>query len=385
MVVIKTMKEMKKIIITGLLAVALVACTKESTTGPGAGGNEISLEITPTVAQTSQEEAIETRARVSGTSFSLGDRVGLFIAGSNVPASIYDNILALRGGAGWGYYLNGLYNGTVLSGFSDWNTITLHGYYPYDANVTNLNSIPFRIADETSPGSGEAVATEEEVSVDYMVAGTKTKDMSTSAPTDYLTLEFHHLMTAIDINLTKPYQGPNLLLDRAVLEIGAVGGGGGGTRSLSINGTYSANNSGIPNLSAELTATTSVKKLTMNYTSTNKIVSHNSNRRSPLLIMPELRHNVTPGLEDAEVTITLYFTETNGDPYVFEDIDSDGSGNPQIKFNLSDIANAADDDGLLAGKVYLINASVGTYVKFTGSFWIVSDPIEDDGEQKIEI
>lgn len=381
---------MKKIIsIASLLAVILTACSRESGPDSACTGEKVSFRVVPTVVGSSVSGDLHTRARVTADDgFATGSQVGLAIEKAAAPAlaAYYDNFRALHNGTTWEYWLNNSPVGTMLSGFSDWNLITLRGYYPYDASVTDLSAVPFSIAAQGA--AGEASAYEDQVSVDYMVAGPQSKDMF-SDPV-LLELEFNHLFTAIDVKLRKAYVGPALKLVRATFEIG-------GTREFGIAGTYNAKNPNMTDLGTNVSVTPlGIRKLDVSYNSSKKTFGHNTvfnaGNTSPLIIMPELRQNAVAGNEDATVKITLYFEDTDGNPFVFEDVADDGNGNPVISFALSSVDNTAAgsaDRGLLAGCVYSIEVAVGTYVKFSGAPVIIGRDIEDadndDDSQFIEI
>ena len=375
--VVKTMKDMKKILLICLLATAFAACSKDSGT-VGETGEKVDIRILPTVV--SAEAGQATRARISGTAFPVNSQLGLAVktSPSNVSINaIYDNVMSLYNGTTWGYYLDGVYSGTVLAGFKDWGAINLCGYYPYNASATNIAAVPFRIAS----GSPTATASEEQVTVDYMVAAPKTKDLLNNMPAGYLSLEFSHVMTAIDIRLRRAYVGPDITLVKAKFEIAAP-------RSFTVAGTINAMTPSMTDMGSNITANETVQVLEVAY---NKVVTYRSDYlQSPLLILPELRQNGT--LVNAEMKITLYFNDTNGNPFVFEDRDatnSDGNGNPVITFNLSAIDNTAGgsaDKGFLAGSVYTVQASIGNYVKFAGVPKIVQETLDDAGNPEyIEI
>jgi hypothetical protein len=348
---------MKILACTLLAAVALASCAKESP--ETAAGDMVELRIVPTVVEaTTGDIGVVTRAKliIEGGQFPVGSMIGLAISAptaSPAIASFYDNFYALYGGDAWRYYLNNINSGSTLSGFSSWNNIELYGFYPYDPSVTDLSSVPFSIA-TLNNGVGEG--TETTALTDYMVAGTKTKDMNTSS--GELTLEFNHMMTAIELFIGRlTVTSPVLKLGSVTFEIVE------GDREFIISGTYNAVNPDVTNMQNNINTAGSITatKMTITYPSSANI-STSSATPKLLVIMPELRQNDTVGNEDATVRMTFSFVDQDGSPYLFEDITS---GEPSVEFKLSDITNSGTTDlGLLAGYSYGIKATVGTYTHF---------------------
>jgi hypothetical protein len=355
-------------VLAALTTLALVSCSKESPQQTAAG-SEVELRIVPTVVEAASGDiGVVTRAKVDEEDgkFPVGTMIGLGIsapAASPAIASFYDNFYASYDGGVWRYYLNNINAGTTLSGFSNWNTIALYGYYPYDPAATDLGAVPFSIA-TLNGGVGEG--SETTALTDYMVAGTRTKDMNTAS--GEVTLQFGHMMTAIELYInrissitTSNPALPILKLGSVTFEIVT------GTRKFVISGTYTAINPDMTDMQNNINPAgrTTATKMTITYPSSPTITySSNSALITPrlLVIMPELRQNSMAGNEDATVRLTFSFTDQDGSPYLLENI---AGGKPSVEFNLSAISNSGTTDkGLLAGYSYGIKATVGTYTHF---------------------
>lgn len=335
----------------------------------------VSFSVIPSAGQDpASGNPIATRARVNGT-FAVESQVGLGIERvDGAMSGIYTNFFTRFNGTDWLYYLDGISNGTLLSGFASWGEINIYGYYPYNNAVTNLEQVPFRIA--SNPAAGVSYALDSEAQTDYMVAASKTKNMSDAGTaTSTVPLEFSHLMTAIEFSVRRlNYNGalPLIKLDKVVYEISGV-------RSFGIAGTYTAKNPDMANMSANLDITESANRLEITYPNSANITSTSYTDRL-LVIFPELRLTTGSGRDtdnNATVTLTFHFTDQDGTPYVFEE---EGVGNPSVSFELSEITNSGNDKGLLAGYTYTIQATVGTYTKFTVPTGptIVDEPLDDD-------
>lgn len=371
---------MKKIALIALLGLSLTGCSKDSVERTDLG-EKVPIMAEAVIAGDAGSD-LETRARQNTGGkglFDVGSQIGLGLTNSSDGSfgPVYDNMMGLYSGTNWGYYIDGIYNGLILSGFSSWVYVNLYGYYPYDNTVTDFTNIPFRIAEMT--GSDTAEAYEDEVSVDYMVAGPKSKSMSASG---YLSLQFHHIFTGIDVRLRREHTGPDIILAGATFEIS-------GGQSFGISGKYTAKTLVTTDPGANVhTIDESATELEIYYTSADKIIKHAQSptafQQSPLAVMPELRCKTgNGGADDATVTITLHFTDTDGDPYIFED----KAGDPVISFLLSSVDNGSGaDKGLLAGYVYAIQASIGSYVQFSGGPKIVyQDLVDDEDPEYIKI
>lgn len=329
-----------------LWVIAAAACSEEPTDNPALTG-DIEFSIVPQVA-----DAIETRAAVVGETFGSGAQVGLRLEATVVPKinSMYDNFYTTYNGTGWRYFLNGVNVGARLSGFSNWGTVSVMGYYPYNAAATNFDAIPFRVT------ADDGTATKEEATTDYMVAQTKTKTMANNE--SEVTLKFEHLMTYVYLYLTRSYQGPQLILHKVALELD-------NGREFIIAGTFDARNPDMTDIPGLITpmATKNRIEITTNYTITS---STSGTYTIPLVIMPQL----VEADGSANVTVTLYFTNAvDGTEFLFDD-----QGNPQMTFALSDIDGGL---GFQRGKQYRLTATLGTYTHFEGAPTVDFRPIED--------
>lgn len=362
---------------------ALTSCIKETElTRPG--NDEVPLHIVPTIIEaTAGGIDATTRAKITGA-FPIGSVMGLRIsapAASPPIASFYDSFYGLFGGDAWRYYLNDVSAGTVLSGLSSWGNIELSAYYPYDDAATDLTAIPFSIA---TLNGAEAVGSEMTLT-DYMVAGTQTKNMTTGTPSGELALEFHHLMTAIDLLIHKTGNANAPILRLASVTFKIEGG-----REFVIAGTYNAINPDMTNMQNNINAAgrTTATQMTFTYPSSPNISTTRGARL--LLMMPELRQNTDAGNEDATITMTFSLTDQDGSPYLIEGF---ADGNPVVTFNLSSITNSGTTDkGLLAGYSYAVQAIVDTYIRFAAPATGTPTPphvnyvIEDaDDDNHIEI
>lgn len=359
---------MKNILFICIALLSLASCAKEVGVGPD--GDAVQFSIVPDVASSVSSGQL-TRAKVDGV-FASTDRVGLNITSSTPSANInamYSNFYATYNGVTWGYYVLGgnSYLGTILSGFASWGNISVVGYYPYDPAMSNVGAdftaIPFSIGDVVSPGVGSTTA--ERAAVDYMVAGTKTKDMST--PGSDVGLAFDHMMTSLSLYWRRDYQGPQIKLTNVKFEIS------GGSRSFGIGGTYNAVNPNMTDPSSNLNVTDNVT--TLNIAFDQVFTYSNGYRELPLLIMPQLRQTTgADGADDATVTVTLTFVDAFGSPYRFDNF----TGDPSFSFKLSDITNQGQTDkGLLTGWNYRLAVNLGAYIRFKGAPYVV-DPALDD-------
>lgn len=337
-----------------LLAFAMASCSEEIHDSPALNGSA-ELRILPQVTGT-----VQAKAAVAGASFASGAQVGLRLASSvQTLNGMYNNFYASYNGTDWRYFLNGTNTGTRLSGFSNWGTVTVMGYYPYNGDVTDFSAIPFRIAGD------DGVSTRDEATTDYMVAGTKTKQMATGAGT--VTLEFEHLMTYVYLYLTRTYQGPALTLHKVTLEID--------NRDFVVAGTYKANNPDMSNISGLITPLKTTTKLEITI---NQTISTGAGAIAtvPLVIMPEL----AAAGGDATVTVTLYFNDADGLPFYFDDHNRD---NPVMTFSLSSVDSGS---GFLRGKQYRLSATLGTFVHFNGVPVVEDRPIDGNtDDEHIEI
>lgn len=337
-----------KIALSCLLALPTVSCAER-------GGDEtVSFSIAPTVAETVPEDIAQsgTRAKVTGA-FPSGSMIGLRItAPSATLSSVYNNFFAAFNGSAWFYYLDNVNAGDRLSGFSNWGTISVDGYYPYSNTVTDLSEIPFRIA---ALNGGVAEGTEVTVGTDYMVAATQTKNMIIPDPAGAIPLQFGHLMTAIEFEMNRSSSGvPLLVLTDVTFRIS----GGAPARKFTVSGKYDAISPDMGKMTNNITVGDTADTMFITYPSAPKWTS-SSVVRVLLVMMPEIRK--APTDDDATITMTFRFNDQDGAHYLFEDI---AGGDPSITFNLSDISNAGNDDGLLAGWSYAVKATLGYYTKF---------------------
>jgi len=377
------MRRTLQITFLGLAALTAAACGKERITG-GGSDSKVAFGIEPTIVAGGSESIgqVATRAKVDGT-FPAGSIIGLGIAadGTTLP-SFYSNFFAQMntGAVGvWYYYLNGVNNGMQLAGFANWGNIQVYGYYPYNSAVTDVSDIPFRIA-TLSGAPGEATATDADVSTDYMVSNTGLKNMTTNTPAGNLSLQFRHLMTAIELRINRSNGNiPMLKLDHVTYTIDSG-------RSFIVSGTYTAHNPDLINLSANITPGDAASTLAVSYPSSANISGSSVSTRL-LVIMPELRQTTgAGGADDATVTLTFSFTDQDngagGSHYEFQTFPG---GDPVVSFKLSDITNTGDDNGLLAGYTYAVTATIATYTQFlaptTGTPMpphVNFDPLVDD-------
>lgn len=351
---------MKKIFIISLAALALAACARETDNG---GDREVGLQIMPRLASSASVEV--TRARQDGD-FTVGTRVGLSIESADITMPVkYNNFYGLSNGKidnkdSWSYYIDGLNYGTYLAGFKSWRNITVMGYFPYNEEVTDVEHIPFSLAQEDTLIPGTASTTKDKVISDHMVATTATKDMEETPSGGLVTLNYEHIMTSIDFNIYKTYQGPQVMLEKIRFEVD-------GTREFVINGTYTALNNGTVDVATAYNNDgESVQTLDVEYNFTLPTSSPSVATR-PMIIMPPLEHDGTLGFEDATVTMTFFFVDANGDPFDFED---SADPQPKLSFNLSAVNNGTTGapvyGGLRPGYKYTVSAYVGTYVRFEG-------------------
>jgi hypothetical protein len=360
---------MKHLLITLLLASGFASCAKETPQQQPTDGEAVQLKIVPTVMEAGAGNiGAATHAKVEDNLFPLGAMMGLGIsapAATPALAAFYQNFYALNGGDAWRYYLNGVNAGTVLSGFSSWNDIELYGYYPYDATATDLTQIPFRIA---TLNGAVAEGTDATAMTDYMVAGTKTKNMATPSPAGELTLEFGHTMTAIDLYINR-VSVTNNSNNMPALKLGSVTFDIAGGREFIVAGTYNAIDPDMTTMQSNITPGETATQMTITYPQATNINYVAVSAVNPLparllVIMPELRHiPATAGFEDATVTLTFSFVDQDGTEYLLEDVPG---GKPTITFKLSDITNSGTTDmGLLAGYSYGVTATIGTYTHFS--------------------
>jgi len=369
-----------KIMFLGLLAWTAAACSR----GRGDDGDgTVAFSVVPTIQSglSGEMDGVATRARVTGTSFPQGSAIGLELTSDAVTLpAFYTNFYAqCNAGGVWYYYLNGMNIGPLLAGFLNWGNIKVCGYYPYNAAVTAIDKIPFRIATLTAPDSDEATGTDAYVGTDYMVSSTGSKNMSSPG---YVTLQFMHLMTAIDLQVTRS-DGyvPVLRLDTVVYQID-------NDRRFIISGTCNAKDPDLTSMANNILRGDSAAKMTISYPSGTNITTTVTQRL--LIIMPELRQSNPAGVDDATVKLTFRFTDQDGSHYLFDNI---AGGDPSVSFKLSDVSNAGTADrGLLAGTTYRVTASVGTYTHFaaptTGvpmSPHINDLPLTDEEKEPIDI
>lgn len=353
--------------LSALLALALGSCAADD--GPHDGGR-ISFGIVPAVAQAEVGGIAETRAMITGA-FPSGSTIGLRLtAPSAAPAisSVYNSFHAAFNGGVWFYYLDNINAGDRLSGFSSWGTVTVYGYHPYSNLVADLGVIPFRIA---SMSGSTAEGTEASVATDYMVAEPRSKDMTASSGD--IPLRFGHVMTAIEFEISRSLSSVAALkLKDATFRIS----GGSPAREFTVSGTFSALNPDMADLGASVASGETAAEMIVSYPSAPSINS-SSITRMLLVMMPELRQ--TSAADDATVTITFRFTDQDGSLYEFEEF---AGGNPSVTFNLSDVSNAGNDNGLLAGWSYAVKAVLGGYTKFSapaaGTPHVNYDELADD-------
>ena len=119
---------MKKIALIALLGLSLTGCGKESVERTDLG------EKVPIMAEAviagDDGSNIETRARQNTGGkglFDVGSQIGLGLTNSSDGSfgPVYDNMMGLYSGTNWGYYIDGIYNGLILSGFSSWGYVKL--------------------------------------------------------------------------------------------------------------------------------------------------------------------------------------------------------------------------------------------------------------------
>ena len=390
------MKTLRKISIIGLLALAAAACTKEQTIGGGGqteSGQKVDFAILPTLGggvSGSIDAPDDTRAQVNPTVlgvFPTGLQVGLSIfasAPANPLPSLYNNFYTSTNTVGtYNYFLGGINSGPLLSGFTNWNVISVYGYFPYNGAVTNIAAIPFSVA-TPSATPGEATTTDVLSQTDYMVAGTATKNMAagTGIP---VTLQFKHLMTAIELYVSRSNSSMNIPMQLAQVTYEITNTTG--SRSFGVSGTYTAKNPNMTNMTGNIAAGATATKMTVSYAPPTTAAITNTGYRL-LIIMPELRQNATAGNEDATLKLTFLFNDNNGNHYVFEDY----PGDPSVSFTLSSVTNAVDatlnpagDNGLLAGYTYRVVASIGTYTHFAAPKDGVPTPIVVDPDQSLPL
>jgi hypothetical protein len=255
--------------------------------------------------------------------------------------------------------------GSRLSGFANWNDITVYGYFPYNEAATDLSALPFTIA---ALDGGEYRGSETTALTDHMVAAPVIKDMSTPNPAGDLRLDFRHLMTAVELLIHRAvgsdYNLPVLKLGSVTFEISGAGG-----RTFAVSGSYNAKTP-MTAPADNITVDATTNKMTIHYPTATNIgytplpqTDANYPRRL-LVIMPELRQKAVAGFEDARIKMTFHFTDTDGGHYQFDDYAP--GVDPSVEFDLSSITNAngSDDNGLLAGYRYAVRATVGTYIRF---------------------
>ncbi len=357
------MKNIMRTTLPALALFALASCIEDKPERPGEG-DEMELRIVPVISQTSSgniTDEVMTRALVDGA-FPVGSMIGLGISAPGATPALsplYNDFYATFGGDAWRYSLDpGVRASDRLSGFSTWGAIEVYGYYPYDADVTDLGAIPFEIA---ALDGAEAKGTEVTATNDYMVAGTQAKNMAVPTGTD-LPLHFGHMMTSIELIISRilgneslSQRYPVLTLARVTFEITD------GAREFVVSGTYDATNPDTSVLTNNITAVGKTQKMVIDYPSSPEITYYSSAANTPpvlLIIMPELRQKAGAGFEDAEVTMTFDFRDQDGE---FIELDD---GPATLSFRLSEVANAGNDNGLLAGYSYAITARVGTYTHF---------------------
>jgi hypothetical protein len=340
----KQMKSMKKIrntLMIPLLALAAASCSEGMHDNPA----EVEIRIIPQAQVTG---TVETKAAIGidGSTFGTGAQVGLKVTSSaKTLDNMYSNFYASPNSGVWNYFLNGINVGAKLSGFSDWGTVTVMGYHPYNYNNGNpvdFDAIPFRIAGN----SGNT--TQAEATIDYMVAEKKSKLMNNGV--NAVELKFEHLMTYLYLYLSRSDQGPALTLSRVTLEIN-------NGRSFVVDGTYKANAgaSDMSNIPALITPGSTSATLDIE---TDQAITTSSTGITtvPLVIMPQLA--TTDG--DATITATFYFLDGDKNPYKFDSPLTD----PSVSFKLSDVSSGA---GLLRGNQYRITATLRTYIHFDGA------------------
>lgn len=133
------------------------------------------------------------RTRVTDTGFEDGDRIGLFVAVQDAPLEIGGNLvnnepLTLGGGA-WtaGHTL-----------YWDEGTFNAYAYYPYTAQVSSIEDMPFSVSTEQGTVDG-ASGIDGYESSDFLYARTE----GVSASNAPVSLTFRHVMSKLTVRLIK--------------------------------------------------------------------------------------------------------------------------------------------------------------------------------------
>lgn len=133
------------------------------------------------------------RTRVTDTGFEDGDRIGLFVAVQDAPLEIGGNLvnnepLSLGGGA-WTA-------GRTL--YWDEGTFNAYAYYPYTAQVSSIEDMPFSVSTEQGTVDG-ASGMDGYESSDFLYARTE----GVSASNAPVSLTFRHVMSKLTVRLIK--------------------------------------------------------------------------------------------------------------------------------------------------------------------------------------
>jgi hypothetical protein len=356
-------------------------------------GEATAIRIIPTL--TSGTDA--TRAAIIGTTFPLSSTIGVCVinAGGGTPGvphmAGYQNVRGVAEGAAWGWYVNGIYAGGTLAGFSSNSPqLNIYGYAPY-SNATTFDQINQKLTVPFEIGTTDATA-----SRDYMVA----RPVIGFTYTPLAELEYHHVMTCLRFSLRREYtkrgevapalpplyiKTIQLLLDDGVgtpvEEIGVKGTIEASKAFVNYGHTYSE-----PDKTA-LVVTDKVASLTVTYTNAELPISlYNAGTASSVpyewldcdILIPELDASIVT----ARFTAQLTFTDTDGQDYVFDD----GSTTTSFQFNLSDIEcpdKVYPQKGLLRGYMYTFEGIVGTTVRYSTTPTVNKIDAFTDGEATV--
>lgn len=358
-----TIMNIRKLYIPALALLIAASCSK----GPGAeNGAETGLRLTPMV---SQAPGGPTRAVVTTTTFATGTTVGYMVIGSSDEEAQYAGLPHLPGydkitsthtstTGTWSYNIDGAYAGYSVAGQKTYGDIDIFGFYPYNASVTYLNrtAIPYEIG---VVSGATATATEAQASRDYMWA---TPVIDHTMSNTAVPMQFNHAMTCIRFNVRKMYVGPQIYV--RTLKFSMDNG-----RTFSLGGTYDATVS-VPTLTSD--PTKEVSEITVTY---DKSLPANNTGRYPFaLIVPELK--TTGPLDDAEMTVEFLFSDQENPGGL------DFHEGTTYKFRLSDVQDAVNGDGLLAGRLYNVDVDLSNFVKYSGTPTVVFPDWDDTGNHE---
>ncbi len=250
------------------------SCDKESLTQSSDEGQEVNFTISTDIA---------TKAAVSGTSFTSGSSIGLFLFDADGNTHTYSYNANIKATAGddpaWAYYFSYSSDGKETITLDSSNgTMDCYAYYPYISSVTDITSISFDMSSQ----------------YDLMYASNTNIAMpeGESTATEAIGLSFNHSLSLINLSLTLQSTQSGVTLEQIMV----ANSDGDGT--IVTGGTYNAKEGTFnPTSSASFT-----------YNNTDETLSSTTAVTVPILIYPsetEISLDITLNLDGVWLTAPI--------------------------------------------------------------------------------